>query len=264
MRVLLLSKKYPLLPSVVAFILGALLILGIQQVFADTTIYYACVKTNGGTIRVVAQGATCTNSETLISWNQQGPQGIQGVPGPSGAPGPTGIPGSGGNGPFSNYVCIGCKYSVLNDGHSTANGFGNLITGKDFSNAFIPQAGFNYGNVTNTVFTSATISESSFYYTNASGAKFNNAKMQGVDFTGAILSGADFTNTDLSPFTLQDPPYPTPSQTNIYTYTNFTNADLTGAIGMASANVTGVIWSNTTCPDGSNSDSNGNTCLGHF
>jgi hypothetical protein len=27
--------------------------------------------------------------------------------------------------------------------------------------------------------------------------------------------------------------------------------------------VIGVIWNNTTCPDGTNSNNNGNTCVGH-
>ena len=35
---------------------------------------------------------------------------------------------------------------------------------------------------------------------------------------------------------------------------NLTNADLSGA------DLTGVYWYSTTCPDGTNSDDNGNTC----
>jgi uncharacterized protein YjbI with pentapeptide repeats len=35
-------------------------------------------------------------------------------------------------------------------------------------------------------------------------------------------------------------------------------ANLTGA------NLTGVLWSNTTCPDGSNSKDNIGTCIGHL
>ena len=45
---------------------------------------------------------------------------------------------------------------------------------------------------------------------------------------------------------------------------NMTGADLSGS-NLTSANFTGanlqsVIWSNTICPDGTNSDNNGNTC----
>ena len=38
-------------------------------------------------------------------------------------------------------------------------------------------------------------------------------------------------------------------------------ANLTGA-NLVFATVTGVVWGNTTCPDGSNSDTNGGTCVG--
>ena len=37
-------------------------------------------------------------------------------------------------------------------------------------------------------------------------------------------------------------------------YANLTGANMTGA------NLDGVRWINTTCPDGTNSDDNGNTC----
>ena len=52
----------------------------------------------------------------------------------------------------------------------------------------------------------------------------------GMDFSNFNMSGADLTGS------------------------NLTGANLTGA------NLQSVIWSNTICPDGSNSDDNGNTC----
>ncbi|MDQ1511093.1 MAG: hypothetical protein QOG50_2937, partial [Actinomycetota bacterium] len=45
---------------------------------------------------------------------------------------------------------------------------------------------------------------------------------------------------------------------------NLTDANLTNAINMVTAIVTGVPWSNTTCPDGTNSNSHGNTSAGHM
>lgn len=41
------------------------------------------------------------------------------------------------------------------------------------------------------------------------------------------------------------------------------NADLGGADGLDLAGITGVTWSNTLCPDYTNSDDNGGTCEGH-
>jgi uncharacterized protein YjbI with pentapeptide repeats len=52
--------------------------------------------------------------------------------------------------------------------------------------------------------------------------------------TNADLSSVDFTNTFLG------------------------QTDFTGTTR------TGVIWSNTTCPDYTNSDANGGTCEGHL
>jgi hypothetical protein len=37
-----------------------------------------------------------------------------------------------------------------------------------------------------------------------------------------------------------------------------------GATGMKPATLTGVIWNKTACPDGTNSDQDGGTCLGHL
>ncbi len=69
------------------------------------------------------------------------------------------------------------------------------------------------------------------------------------DFTGAIFANSDF------------------EQARIQGGANFTNVDFSNAdlFGMTSpsSNFTGVIWSNTTCPDGTNSDNDGNTCIGH-
>jgi hypothetical protein len=42
------------------------------------------------------------------------------------------------------------------------------------------------------------------------------------------------------------------------------NANLSGAVGTPTFDDSTAIWSNTTCPDNTNSDSNGNTCNGHF
>ncbi len=67
---------------------AVLLIVGASHVFADNSaIIYACVKTNGGSLRIVSDGTTCSSSETLLSWNQQGPPGPAG---PQGAQGPAG------------------------------------------------------------------------------------------------------------------------------------------------------------------------------
>ncbi|HLK43872.1 MAG TPA: alkaline phosphatase family protein, partial [Thermoleophilia bacterium] len=80
------------------------------------------------------------------------------------------------------------------------------------------------------------------------------ANLNGADLEGANLAAADLNGADLHFASLQS--------------ATLTGADLTGA-DLYGANLTrtrlsGVIWSNTTCPDGSNSNQDGNTCKGHL
>jgi hypothetical protein len=68
--------------------------------------------------------------------------------------------------------------------------------------------------------------------------------MKGADLNGADLRDAELVGADLRDADLR-------------------RADLTGA-DLGDARVGGVIWSDTTCPDGTNSDDNGETCEGHL
>lgn len=69
---------------------------------------------------------------------------------------------------------------------------------------------------------------------NLSGVNLSGASLSGADLSGANLNRADLSGADLS------------------------GADLSGA------NLNRVIWSGTICPDGTNSNNDGNTCLGHL
>ena len=74
---------------------------------------------------------------------------------------------------------------------------------------------------------------------NAAGANLQGLFLAGADLHGANLAGADLEGADL-------------------TGANLTGANLTGA---KTARIT---WSNTTCPDGTNSTADGGTCKGHL
>jgi uncharacterized protein YjbI with pentapeptide repeats len=67
-------------------------------------------------------------------------------------------------------------------------------------------------------------------------AAFSEVDLTGANFTGAWLSGVWFKDSNL-------------------TGANFTNPADDGF---------NVRWTNTICPDGTNSDVNGGTCLGHL
>jgi uncharacterized protein YjbI with pentapeptide repeats len=78
----------------------------------------------------------------------------------------------------------------------------------------------------------------------------NESSFEAVNFTGANLSNIDAHDTIFTSSTLVD--------------VDFSDADLEGAIGMGSTTRSGIIWSYTICPDGTNSDENSFTCEGHF
>jgi outer membrane protein assembly factor BamB len=89
---------------------------------------------------------------------------------------------------------------------------------------------------------------------NLSGANATNANLTGTYLDGANLSSATLSQANLQRATL--------------THANLSGAklslaNLTGA-SLAGANLTGVSWSQTTCPDGTNSNADGGTCTGHL
>ena len=55
----------------------------------------ACVG-KSGLMRILQSGGQCADTETLLTWNQQGPQGPAGPQGPQGPAGPTGPQGPAG------------------------------------------------------------------------------------------------------------------------------------------------------------------------
>jgi hypothetical protein len=73
---------------------------------------------------------------------------------------------------------------------------------------------------------------------NLSGANLNGANLIGANLIGSNLSGANFNGANLS------------------------QANLSGAL-TTGANFNRVLWGNTICPDGTNSNSDGGTCIGH-
>ena len=91
------------------------------------------------------------------------------------------------------------------------------------------------------------------------GNNYTGANCVANDLSGAQLFNANFSWTNLSWANLSDA-----NLTNAnLTGANLTGADLDGAITF-NANFSDVTWSNTTCPDGSNSSTNTpKTCIGH-
>lgn len=108
-----------------------------------------------------------------------------------------------------------------------------------------------------------------------SGSTFDGANLQGDDLSGANLSGivlganqfADFTGANLTDANLSDDAL----FDSIFNSANLTGANLQGAYfydpntpEKEALYWSGVIWSNTTCPDATNSGTGPTaTCIGH-
>jgi uncharacterized protein YjbI with pentapeptide repeats len=86
---------------------------------------------------------------------------------------------------------------------------------------------------------------------NLSGAGLSNVDLTGVDLYDSTLDEADLNGANLTDANLTDVRL---------AYTDLTGANLTGAT-LIVADGTGTIWSNTTCPDGTNSDNDGDICV---
>jgi len=83
------------------------------------------------------------------------------------------------------------------------------------------------------------------------GANLAGANLPGIDLRDANLTAADLAGANLAGANLAG--------------ANLTGATLTGA-DLAGADLAAVVWANTTCPDGTNSSSNGSapaSCVGH-
>jgi streptogramin lyase len=116
--------------------------------------------------------------------------------------------------------------------HSLA---GCNLEGVDLPNIVLVGASLQGDNLMRAQLENARLIGASMHGANLIGSELQNAFLGGADLEGAKLHGADLSGADLS------------------------RADLSGA-NLHGATLTGVTWSNTTCPDGSNSDDDGGTC----
>lgn len=94
--------------------------------------------------------------------------------------------------------------------------------------------------------------KSCLYNASLRNAQISKALFIATDLRGADLSGATVTCVDLNGAKLN--------------HVNFENANLLGTYIARDKpeNWTDVVWRNTVCPDGTNSDDNEGTCEGHF
>jgi hypothetical protein len=133
------------------------------------------------------------------------------------------------------------------------NGFRDRFKGKNLKNAY-----FEGVQLKNTDSTGATFDDVTYIGINISGNDFTGDSFKNIAITNTNVASNNLTNVDFSGSRIE-----TSINNNDLTSADFSNADLTGS-NFENNTLTGITWSNTTCSDGTNSDSNGNTCEGHL
>lgn len=133
------------------------------------------------------------------------------------------------------------------------------LHGSDLSGVALEDASLNRANLSWAKLNGAHAGFAPFVDANLANASWRDGFGTGATFDGADLHGIDFRGTDLrsSSFVGSDLRYARLGGVD------FTGADLTGANWRRATGLGSAIFSNTTCPDGTNSDANGGTCAGH-
>lgn len=145
---------------------------------------------------------------------------------------------------------------VYINGNSNLSGVeARLIEAKEFDlrNSSAPDIAFYESDLAFSYFEFATMPRARFDNADLTFAQFVSSDLSASGFSGSDLTNAAFFDSDLHGATFNG---------SIFDHTTFNGVDLTGAF-FANVDLNAVIWVNTICPDGTNSDTNGTTCVGH-
>ncbi len=223
----------------VANLVVMLLVLGsfVSAHGGDTSRIHACVDSKG-LIRIIGANGTCTaGKETPLDWNIQGPQGPQGPAGASGT---------------SYFICPNCDIRSILIRLNRQDLTNANLDYANLSGSFLLDADLTGATLVNAVLTKMDTRGINLTDANLTNATLRDTQLWGDNLTRANLTGADLTRMNFGGGTK-------------LTNANLTNASLEGSyVDTSTVDLTGVIWSNTTCRDGTNSDNNGGTCEGHF
>ena len=135
-----------------------------------------------------------------------------------------------------------------------ANLKGANLKGANLSGANVSGATVQGANLQGITATGADFSGSNLQGDNLQGDQLNNTNFHAAQISGANLSATELQDADLSDANL--------SGSNMQS-ANLTSATLAGA-NASGTNFKKVVWSATTCPDGTTSDNNGGTCTGNL
>jgi len=164
---------------------------------------------------------------------------------------------------------------------ATNNWYGVNLTGASINLSGANLQGWNLAGMVmgNTNLSNANLTGVLAYGTNWSGVNFTNATITGASlgsgtgfagatgfvttnangWAGTFLTGGDFTNVDFTGISMSGAYW----VGSTFNGANFTNANLGGVGSLGTSTFVGATWSNSICPDMTNSSANGGTCNGH-
>ena len=287
-------KKYThLLLIALAFfavsLVSSLTTVAVVHALGGSDLIFGCV-TNNGSLKIISANASCGQNETSLTWNARG------LPG-------TGALVENLHGAQINNTDFRWRTLKDDDFTGTNCSLGSNVfdhtdlTNVNLTGCFLGSSNFNREDFTSTTlgnnnFQNAVISNSNLSNRDLSGdnltsINWDSSNLTGVNASNADLSAGSITNSNLTNANFSNLTFSAGGNvffntsslfgTNFTAFhcpatcvfdgttgsnTNFTNANLTNST-FTGASLTTPIWSNTTCPDGTNSDSNGGTCSGH-
>jgi len=203
----------------------------------DADLIHGCQNAVTGQLRLIGPDEECRNKETAVDWNKEGIRGDPGADGADGAAGADGAPclvADNGDDTFT----MTCADSLVTWSGVPAPVDCSLIepfadlAGCDLSGLELIGVDLTGANLTG-----ANLSGTDLDDTNLSGATLTLANLVNADVQDADLTGANLFAADLTSATLE-------------------GSDLTGA-NLFAAELFNVFWGDTICPDGTNTDFNG-------
>jgi virginiamycin B lyase len=206
------------------------------------------------TTHAISEYSTGLNPGSALRWIKLGPDGNLWFTNSIPAIGRFGVG-------VSNQTCSGslqgCNLSEVNLDNiilTGANLEGANLRNAQLENAFLVGANLQDDNLQRAQFQSHAF----LSYANLQGANLQSASLTGADLTGASLGGSNLRDATLAGANLTGASL----QGSNLLRADLTDANLTDA-SLLGANVSGAVWSNTICPDGTNSDNDSGTCVGH-
>jgi streptogramin lyase len=206
------------------------------------------------TTHAISEYSSGLNPGSALHWIKLGPDGNLWFTNSPAAIGRFGVG-------VSNHTCSGslqgCNLSEVNLDNivlTGANLEGANLRNAQLENAFLVGVNLQGDNLQRAQFQSHAF----LSYANLQGANLQSANLTGADLTGASLGGSNLQGATLAGANLTRASV----QGSNLLRADLTDANLTAA-SLLGANLSGAVWSNTICPDGTNSDNDGGTCVGH-